>query len=82
MDKFFQKITTIYMWVTQRIPLRVIHFVICFCATFISWELSLGLTLGRESCSFESVDKIKDSLGDLLSDAIGILLALLILRII
>lgn len=38
----------------------------------------MGLALGRESLSFTSVDKLRDSTGDLLSDAVGILLAIAI----
>lgn len=78
MEKVFQWISDKYKWVTSKIPLGLLHFVICFCAALFSWELALGLALGRESLSFSSADEISDSLGDLSVDAIGILLALAI----
>lgn len=75
MERILQWISDKYRQITSRIPLRVLHFAICFCAALFSLEFALGLAIGRESGSFVSVDKIRDSLGDLLADMGGILLA-------
>lgn len=43
-----------------------------------SWQMAVGLALGRESGSFYSADKVKDTIGDLVSDFLGILAARII----
>lgn len=69
-------ISGVYKNLILKVPLRVLHFGVCFCVTFISLELAIGMALGRESNSFGSVKKMKDSLGNLLTDATGIIIAM------
>ena len=78
MEKVFQWVSNKYLWVISKVPSQLLHLVICFFTALLSWEFALGLALGRESLSFSSADRIKDSLKDLLFDAIGIFLALAI----
>lgn len=78
MEKVFKRISDGYRWVTSRIPLEIIHFIVCFCAAFISWKFTLGLIFGSMSGSLCSADKLRVSLGCLLADFIGIILALVI----
>ena len=40
--------------------------------------MATGLAIGRESGSFYSADKVKDTFGDLVSDFLGILTARII----
>ena len=78
MSKIYQVIRNVYNWIVRRVPIRVIHFSICFCVAFLSWQMATGLALGRESGSLYSTDKVKDTFGDLVSDFLGILAARII----
>ena len=78
MNKIYQVISNVYNWIVGRVPLGVLHFSICFCVALLSWQMAIGLALGRESGSFYSADNIKDTFGDLISDFLGILAARII----
>lgn len=78
MNKIYQFISNVYNWVVARVPLRMLHFSICFCVAFLNTEIAVGLALGRESGSFYSSEKVKDTIGDLISDFLGILAAKLL----
>lgn len=78
MDKIYTFISNIYNWIVSKVPLRVLHFSICFLMALFSWQMAVGLALGRESGSFYSADKVKDTIGDLVSDFLGILAARII----
>ena len=78
MSNIYQVINNVYNWIVRRVPIRVLHFSICFCVALLSWQIATGLALGRESVSLYSADKIKDTFGDLVSDFLGILVARII----
>ena len=72
MDKILSFFVKIYRWVTLRVPLRILHCVICLLVAMLSIEVAVGLSIGRESQAMDSVSRLKDSLGDLIADVIGI----------
>ena len=78
MEKVFQWVNEKYKWLVAKVPGVVLHFIICFCAALISWELALGLALGKEANSLNSAGSFKGSLRSLYADTLGILLAIAI----
>lgn len=78
MNKIYQVIGNVYNWIVRRVPIRVLHFFICFCVALFSWQMATGLALGKELCYIYSEDKVKDTFNDLISDFLGILAARII----
>mgnify|MGYP006935834250 CR=1 FL=1 len=64
MNRVYKLISNVYNWIVRRVPISVLHFSICFCVALLSWQMAIGLALGRESSSFYSEDRIKDTFGD------------------
>lgn len=78
MEKLFKFICDVYQKVTRRVPLGVLHVAFVFISALFSIPFAVGLSLGRESMSFSSTEMVKDSIGDLVADAVGIALAVFI----
>lgn len=39
----------LYNWVTGHVPDKVLHLAVCFIVSLGSWEVAVGLAVGRES---------------------------------